>query len=88
MCAGAMVQARLPRLVFAVDDPKGGAAGSIVDLVRHPQLNHHVQVTRGVMAREAKSMLDGFFRALRSGDIVRYSRSWRERLLAEKDGSV
>jgi tRNA(adenine34) deaminase len=88
MCAGAMVQARLPRLVFAVDDPKAGAAGSIVDLIQHSQLNHHVQVTRGVMAREVKSMLDGFFRALRSGDIVRYSHSWRERLLAENDGSV
>ena len=62
MCAGTMVQARLPRLVYAIDDPKAGAAGSIVDLLNHPQLNHQVQVTRGVLASEASTMLDRFFR--------------------------
>jgi tRNA(adenine34) deaminase len=88
MCAGAMVQARLPRLVFAVDDPKAGAAGSIVNLVRNPQLNHQVELTRGVRAHEAASLLDDFFRALRSGELARYSQVWKERLLAENDRSV
>jgi tRNA(adenine34) deaminase len=89
MCAGAMVQARLPRLVFAVDDPKAGAAGSIVDLTRNPQFNHQVEVTRGVMAQQAGAMLDGFFRALREGGIIRYSQAQPdpERLLAENKRS-
>jgi tRNA(adenine34) deaminase len=88
MCAGAMVQARLPRLVYAVDDSKAGAAGSIVDLVQHPQLNHQVQVERGVMDQEAQALLDDFFAALRRGDIARYSEAWKERKLAENDRSV
>jgi tRNA(adenine34) deaminase len=88
MCAGAMVQARLPRLVYAVDDPKAGAAGSIVDLAQHAQLNHQIQVTRGVMAQEAALMLKDFFRSLRHGELERYSKVWKERLLAENDGSV
>ena len=83
MCAGAMIQARLPRLVYAVDDPKAGAAGSILDLTRNPKLNHHIEVTRGVLAKEAESMLSRFFDALRSGDIMRYSQNWRADLLAE-----
>jgi tRNA(adenine34) deaminase len=82
MCAGAMVQARLPRLVYAADDPKAGAAGSIVDLVQNPQLNHLVEVTRGVMSREAQSLLNDFFCALRTGDIERYSQAWKKRTLA------
>jgi tRNA(adenine34) deaminase len=88
MCAGAMIQARLPRLVYALDDPKTGAAGSIVDLLHHPRLNHHVQVTRGVMAAEIGALLDDFFSSLRDGHITRYSQTWRERQLAEKAKSV
>jgi tRNA(adenine34) deaminase len=88
MCAGAMIQARLPRLVYAVDDPKAGAAGSILDLLRHPRLNHHVQVTRGVMATETSALLDAFFAGLRSGHITRYSQAWKARQLAEKHESV
>ena len=88
MCAGAMVQARLPRLVFAVNDPKAGAAGSVVDLVQHPRLNHQIQVTRGLLAREAAALLDRFFRDLRSGNLKRYSQTWRARLLAENAKSV
>jgi tRNA(adenine34) deaminase len=78
MCAGAMVQARLPRLVYAIDDPKAGAAGSVVDLLNHPGLNHRVQVLRGVMDAEARALLDRFFRELRQGIIPRYSQSWNE----------
>ena len=66
MCAGAMVQARLGRLVYGVDDPKAGAAGSVVDLVRAPFLNHQVAVTRGILAAEAQGLLEEFFRELRA----------------------
>lgn len=65
MCAGAMVLARLPRLVYATHDPKAGAAGSLFDLVRHPQLNHRVHVEHGLLADEAADMLRAFFRMLR-----------------------
>jgi len=85
MCAGAMIQARLPRLVYAIDDPKAGAAGSILDLLEHPQLNHRVQVTRGVLTADASELLERFFRDLRKGDIARYSQAWRGRQLAKKE---
>ena len=68
MCAGAAVNARLPRLVWGADDPKGGAGGSVIDLLNHPQLNHRVEVTRGVLADEAASLLQAFFAALREED--------------------
>lgn len=77
MCAGAMVQARLPRLVYAVDDPQAGAAGSVVDLLQHPKLNHRVQIVRGVLQSEAAAMLAAFFRGLRDGTIPRHSGAWR-----------
>ncbi len=67
MCAGAMVQARLPRLVYAVDDPKAGAAGSVLDLLRDERLNHRVQVVRGVLAVEVRALLESFFQTLREG---------------------
>lgn len=85
MCAGAMVQARLPRLVYAVDDPKAGAAGSILNLLDHPQLNHRVQVTRGILAADASAMLEQFFDDLRQGALPRYSLAWRTRKLAENE---
>jgi len=65
MCAGAMVLARLPRLVYAVDDPKSGAAGSVLDVLRSPGLNHQVLVTKGVLADEVKELMARFFKALR-----------------------
>lgn len=65
MCAGAMVLARLPRLVYAAIDPKAGAAGSIVDLLRHPKLNHQVDVDVGILADEASELLRRFFDQLR-----------------------
>ena len=65
MCAGAMVQARLPRLVYAVDDPKAGAAGSVMDLLRNEQLNHRVEVIAGVLAEEAGELMLEFFQRLR-----------------------
>jgi tRNA(Arg) A34 adenosine deaminase TadA len=60
-----MVLARLPRLVYAVDDPKSGAAGSVFDILGSPRLNHQVQVTKGVLADEARDLLDRFFDQLR-----------------------
>lgn len=65
MCAGAMVQARLPRLVYAVDDPKAGAAGSVVDLLRHKGLNHQLEVVSGVLASEVRMLMQAFFEPLR-----------------------
>ncbi|GAB5491314.1 MAG: tRNA adenosine(34) deaminase TadA [Phototrophicaceae bacterium] len=66
MCAGAMVLARLPRLVYATTDPKAGAGGSIMDITRHPQLNHKIEVTHGIFADEASEQIKSFFRMLRA----------------------
>ena len=66
MCAGALVLARLPDLVYGAADPKAGAAGSVFDLVREPRLNHRVDVTPGVMAAECGEVLTAFFRAART----------------------
>ena len=68
MCAGAMVLARLPRLVYAAPDPKAGAGGSVMDLLNHPQLNHRVAVTAldGPPVAEAAQLLRDFFGALRA----------------------
>jgi len=65
MCAGAMVHARIARLVYGAADPKTGAAGSVFDLVRAPALNHQLQVTAGVLATECGALLQAFFRARR-----------------------
>ncbi|MDE2070459.1 MAG: tRNA adenosine(34) deaminase TadA [Gammaproteobacteria bacterium] len=61
MCAGAMVQARIKRLVFGAADPRAGAAGSVFDIVRAPALNHQLQVTGGVLAEECGVLLRQFF---------------------------
>lgn len=61
MCAGAMVLARIGRLVYGADDPKAGAAGSILNVVDHPALNHHIDVRAGFMAAEASELLREFF---------------------------
>ena len=65
MCAGALVLARVSRLVYGADDPKTGAAGSIIDLLRMPALNHRVEVVRGVSAEECEAQLRRFFARLR-----------------------
>ena len=66
MCAGAMVLARLPRLVYATTDPKAGAAGSIMDITRHHRLNHRLHVERGILADQAAEQIRAFFRRLRA----------------------
>ena len=65
MCAGAMVLARVARLVFGAADPKAGFAGSLGDLVRDPRLNHRLEVDSGVMAEESAELLREFFRSRR-----------------------
>jgi tRNA(adenine34) deaminase len=62
MCAGAMIHARLERLVFATADPKAGAAGSVLSVLNHPQLNHQMQVEQGMLEGESAELLRGFFR--------------------------
>ena len=65
MCAGAMVHARLARLVHGATDPKAGAAGSVLSVVNHAQLNHRISVTSGVLAEECGTLLRDFFRERR-----------------------
>jgi len=65
MCAGAMIHARIDRLVYAAADPKAGAAGSVLDVVNHPRLNHQMAVVQGIMAEEAGELLRSFFRERR-----------------------
>jgi tRNA(adenine34) deaminase len=67
MCAGALVQSRVQRLVFGTEDPKAGFCGSLGNLVQDPRLNHRVEVSSGVMREECAAMLKGFFAALRQG---------------------
>ena len=66
MCAGAMIHARIDRLVFAAPDPKSGAAGSVLSVINHPQLNHQMQVEQGSRTEEAAELLRNFFRERRS----------------------
>lgn len=65
MCAGAMVHARIERLVYGAPDPKTGAAGSVFDIVRAPALNHQLVVDAGVMAEDCAGLLREFFRQRR-----------------------
>ena len=65
MCAGAILLARIPRVIYAAPDPKAGAAGSLMDLLRHPRLNHRVDVQGGLLASEAAAQLRAFFQTLR-----------------------
>jgi len=65
MCAGAILHARIARLVFAARDPKAGACGSVLSVINHPALNHRVEVTEGILAEECSTMLSSFFRSRR-----------------------
>ncbi len=65
MCAGAIIQARVPRLVYGANDPKGGAVRSCFEILSNPRLNHQVEVSGGVLAAEAASLLQSFFAARR-----------------------
>src|SRR5215472_16458611 len=65
MCAGAMIHARIDRLVYAADDPKAGAAGSVLSVLNHPRLNHQMLVEQGILADESAELLRTFFRERR-----------------------
>jgi tRNA(adenine34) deaminase len=65
MCAGAMIHARIDRLVYAAPDPKAGAAGSVLEVLNHPKLNHQLQVDQGILADESAELLRTFFRERR-----------------------
>jgi tRNA(adenine34) deaminase len=62
MCAGALVHARIKRLVYGADDPKAGAVHSVIQVVNHPQLNHRMEVRGGVLAGRCAELLQTFFR--------------------------
>lgn len=70
MCAGAMIAARIRRLVYAANDPKGGADGSAFDVLRSSVTNHRVEVEAGVLQTEASSQLQRFFRARRENEGI------------------
>jgi tRNA(adenine34) deaminase len=65
MCAGAIVLARVGRLVYGASDPKAGACGSVLDVIHEPRLNHRVEVTSGVLAEECGELLRAFFKRKR-----------------------
>ena len=65
MCAGAILHARIARLVYATPDPKAGACGSVLSVMNHPALNHRVEIVTGVLGDECSALLTNFFRARR-----------------------
>jgi tRNA(adenine34) deaminase len=65
MCAGGLIQARIQRLVYGADDPKAGACGSVLDVVREVRFNHRIEVARGILAEESSQLLRSFFGRLR-----------------------
>jgi tRNA(adenine34) deaminase len=66
MCSGAITQARIRRLIYGAEDPKAGAVHSMLQVLNHPKLNHHVEVTAGVLAARCMDLLQTFFRGRRS----------------------
>ncbi len=68
MCAGAIVHTRIRRIIFGCADPRSGGAGGIINLLQHPALNHHCQITAGVLENECASILQEFFRNKRAGE--------------------
>jgi tRNA(adenine34) deaminase len=66
MCAGAIIHSRIARLVFGARDPKAGAVGGVMQVINHPQLNHRVEVSEGVLAGRCMEILQAFFRERRS----------------------
>jgi len=69
MCSGAILQARIPRVVFGCSDPKAGAMGTLYDVTNDPRLNHRIEVVRGVLAKECSEVLSEFFKKVRKGLI-------------------
>jgi tRNA(adenine34) deaminase len=65
MCAGALVQARIKRLIYGADDPKAGAVHSVIQVLNHPQLNHQMEVRNGVLAGRCAELVQAFFKSRR-----------------------
>lgn len=87
MCASAILHARIARLVYAADDPKAGACGSVLSVMNHPQLNHRTDVSTGVLAKECSQILSNFFIARRKKkSIDPHPMDAEETLLGEDDG--
>ncbi len=70
MCSGAIMHARVGRVVFGARDPKTGAAGSVIDLYSEPRLNHHADIEGGVLAEECAALLSSFFAARRGKTAI------------------
>ena len=87
MCASAILHARIVRLVYAADDPKAGACGSVLEVLNHPRLNHHTEVRSGVLAEECSRMLSDFFLVRRGKKRVDpHPMDTEETLLRGNDG--
>ena len=71
MCAGAIMHARLARLIYGASDPKAGAAGSVLQVLNHPRLNHKLQITPGVLNDRCSEILKSFFKAKRAARAVK-----------------
>src|SRR5438034_10741983 len=69
MCAGALVHVRMRRVIFGCADPRSGAAGGIMNLLQMPSLNHHCEITSGVLMQECAGLLQSFFQARRRADV-------------------
>jgi tRNA(adenine34) deaminase len=67
MCLGAVILARIPRVVFGARDPKAGACGSVLDFTHEPRLNHRIEMISGLLEEESQTLLQQFFRRLRTG---------------------
>jgi tRNA(adenine34) deaminase len=67
MCLGAIILARIPRVVFGANDPKAGACGSVFDFTDEPKLNHRVEIRGGILEQESQALIQHFFRQLRAG---------------------
>lgn len=70
MCAGAIIQARIARVVFGTEDPKGGAVGSVFNILENKMLNHRASVTRGILRSECSTLLKDFFKVRRQTNSV------------------
>lgn len=86
MCVGALVLARVKNLVYGADDPKTGACGSIINLAQHPQLNHQLNVRKGILREEAKELMERFFKEKRRKKEQR--RDSRERYRSGYNGTA
>ncbi len=70
MCAGALVHVRIRRVIFGCSDPRSGAGGGFINLLQHPALNHHCEITAGVLQNESAEILQDFFRKKRGFGVV------------------